>query len=280
MVVLSGLFSWNSFLSGLLFGNVMAALIFYCFGPEGRNLIGPVINLSLLMGPISLVAAIIFRQTELGVIKHIERKLKAGNDLELTNKEVEIFKTILTANKISLEASEKYKNILLYENKTMNVVFKDLKDNILAYFQHKSVEHRTKLTIVNARHKVLHAGLPLNFFYRTVYSVIANVFHCNDGAGEISVRFCCDSSARIESIEISHGDHGRLRISDRARYFPGSYPDNILGWDILIRLFEQLEIKVTEGNKKLKITFPSESEQNNNNIVDFKELLENQLETV
>jgi SSS family solute:Na+ symporter len=274
LILLAGLFSWDIFLTSLLSGSVVAVLAFCCFGTAGKNITAPIMYLSLLLGCIAPIAYITLRKRESKTLALIENKVKASNAIEQASKESNIYNQIMHAAKISLDAQSKYREIILNENKTIMVSFNDLKEDILAYFQRISVEERVTLTIANTRHKVLNTGLPLGFFYRTIYSVIANVFHCNGGVGDISVRFCCDSSARIESIAISHGDHGQLRISDRARYFPGSYPDNILGWDILTRLFEQLEIKVTEGSKKLKIIFPSESDQINDNVLYLRELLQ------
>lgn len=114
----------------------------------------------------------------------------------------------------------------------------------------------------------MNTGLPLSFFYKAIYSLILNVFHCND-AEDIRIKFSCDKSGKIRIIEISHGQY---KINDRAKYLRGSYPKEILEWDVIKLIFEQLEIKITEGIKTLKVIFPSEATPIESNVISFEKL--------
>jgi hypothetical protein len=194
--------------------------------------------------------------------------LQAEKNLDHERKEADLYNKILRAINTSLDADNKYKNVLLNEDQTIMVSFKELKENILAYFQKVSIEKKIKLVVVNSQHKVLNTGLPLSFFYRAIYSLILNVFYCND-AEDIRIRFGCDKSGKIQIIEISHGQY---KINDRAKYLRGSYPKEILEWDVIKLIFEQLEIKITEGIKTLKIVFPSEATPIENKVISFEDL--------
>jgi len=271
-VLLAGLFSWNIFITFLLSGGFFAVVIFLSFGHRVETSLSSLMYLCSLMGYVALIAYIAFRKKELGILEFIRSKLKAEKDIEQAIKDSDIQNKILRAIKASLDADAKYKNILLNEDKTIRVVFKDLKDNILAYFQQISVERKTKLTIIGAHSGALNTGLPLGFFYKIVYSLILNVFYCS-GGGRIQVRFCCDNSNKMEGIDVAHG---KYKINDRMRYFRGTYPEGVLKWGEIKMLLEKLEIKIVEGNKRLKIIFPSEPVPDKDNVIYFKELLQTQ----
>jgi hypothetical protein len=250
IVLLAGLFRWNVFLSFLLSGSSVAVISFGLFNHGFQESIASLMYLFLFLGYMAMIAYIAFRNKE------------------PRTKESHIHNKIIQTINTSIAAENKYKNVLLKEDKTTLVSFKDLRENILAYFQKVSLEKKAKLIVTNSQHKVLNTGLPLGFFYKTLYSLILNVFYCN-GTEEIRVKFCCDISGNIQTIEIIHGQY---KINDRAKYFRGSYPKDILEWDVIKLLFKQLEIRVTEGIKTLKVIFPSKAPLTENNVISFETL--------
>jgi SSS family solute:Na+ symporter len=268
IVLLAGLFSWDVFLTFLISGSSIAVVTFGLFSRGFQTSVAPLMHLSLFLGYIAMVAYLAFRDKERVIIESVRSKLEAEKSLEQGIKEAHMYNKIMQAVNTSIDADNKYKNVLLNEDKTIMVSFAELKENILAYFQKVSIERKTKFMVANSQHKVLNTGLPLSFFYKTIYSLILNVFYCND-TEDIKVKFFCNKSGKILRIEISHGQY---KIKDRAKYLRGSYPQDILEWDIIKLLFEQLEIKMTEGLKTLKIIFPSEATPIENNVISFETL--------
>jgi SSS family solute:Na+ symporter len=268
IVLLAGLFSWDVFLTFLISGSSIAVVTFGLFSRGFHTSVAPLMHLSLFLGYIAMVAYLAFRDKERVIIESVRSKLEAEKSLEQGIKEAHMYNKIMQAVNTSIDADNKYKNVLLNEDKTIMVSFAELKENLLAYFQKVSIERKTKFMVANSQHKVLNTGLPLSFFYKTIYSLILNVFYCND-TEDIKVKFCCDKSGKIQRIEISHGQY---KINDRAKYLKGSYPQDILDWDIIKLLFEQLEIKMTEGTKTLKVIFPSEATPIESNVISFETL--------
>jgi Na+/proline symporter len=265
MVLLAGLFSWDIFLTFLLSGSILAAVLFCFSGQDMKSLITTFMYLGLLMSYIGIVAYIAFRKKDLGILGFIRNKFKSKDSLV----QASIYSKILHANKAFLAADEKYKNILLREQESVSVSLKDLKENILAYFQQMSVVNKTELIVVNSGNKVLNTVLPLNFFYKIVYSLILNVFYSGNSE-KIKIRFCYDNKNKIKTIEISHG---KYKLNDRMPYFKGPYPHNILRWEEINALFKMLDIKTKEGISKLQVIFPSESTPTESNIIDLKEFI-------
>lgn len=268
IVLLAGLFSWNVFLTLLLSGSSVAVVTFGIFSHGFRDSIATVMYLFLFIGYMALVAYIAFRKKEQAVVESVRNQLKEEKNLERERIESHAYSKLLQAVNASLDADNKYKNVLLNEDTTIEVSFKDLKDDILAYFQKVSIERKTKLIVAGSRHKVLITGFPAGFFYKVIYSLLLNVFYCND-TEDIRLRFACDKSGKVQRIEISHGQY---KINDRAKYFRGSYPKDILEWDIIKSFFERFEIKVREGVKTLRIIFPSEDMPIDSKIISFKTL--------
>jgi SSS family solute:Na+ symporter len=268
IVLLAGLFSWDVFLTLLLSGSSIAVITFGIFSHGFQGSIATVMYLFLFIGYMALVAYIAFRKKEQVIMESVKNKLEAEKSVEQGIKETHMYNKIIQAINISLDADNKYKNVLLNEDTTIEVSFKDLKDDILAYFQKVSIERKTKLIVAGSRHKVLNTGFPTGFFYKVIYSLLLNVFYCND-TEDIRLRFACDKSGKVQRIEISHGQY---KINDRAKYFRGSYPKDILEWDIIKSFFERFEIKVREGVKTLKIIFPSEDVTIDSKVISFKTL--------
>jgi Na+/proline symporter len=266
MVLLAGLFSLDIFLTFLLSGSVLAAILFCFSGQNTKNLITTFLYLGFLMSYIGIVAYIAFQKKDLWILGFIRNKFKSKSSVI----QASIYNKVIHATKISLEADEKYKNVLLIEKEAVTVSLKDLKGNILAYFQQMSVVNKTELIIVNSRSKILNTGLPLNFFYKLIYSLILNIFYYGNSE-KIKIKFCCDNNSKIQTIEISHG---KYKLNNRAPY-KGSYPCNILSWEQIKPLLSKLNIKTKEGTSKLKIIFSSApTNPDGNNIIDFKEFLQ------
>jgi SSS family solute:Na+ symporter len=268
IVLLTGLCSWNVFLTFLLSGSYASIIAFGIFNHGFQKSIAQIIHLFLFLGYMALIAFITFRKREQATLEFVRNTLATERNLEQEKRDTAMYNKILRAINTSLDADYKYRNDLLNQDTTIEVPFKDLKVDILAYFQKTSIERKTKLTVVNSQHKVLNTGFPVGVFYKVIYSLIFNVFYCND-TEDIQIKFGCDKSGKIRKIEISHGQY---RVNDRAKYLKSSYPKDILDWDVIKLLFEQFEIKMTEGIKTLKVIFPSEDTPIESNVISFNTL--------
>jgi len=215
----------------------------------------------LLVSYIGIISYVLFRRRD-----KVSESVK-GDRVIYTH---EIFQAI----KKSFDATKKYQDILLKENKTTELYFDDLKNNIVDYFKQMEIEKNTRVKIHNIDQVKLNTGLPISFFYQMIYSLICNVFYCGENR-EISIEFCCGHRNRIKSINIVHGDYS---TEDRIPYVMKKYPEDILRLDEMKTLFDKLEIKIEAGNGKLNVIFPSNFEKKSSNVIRFKKVPQRHLE--
>jgi SSS family solute:Na+ symporter len=257
VMVLMWLFSWNAFLTFLLSGSSVAIITFGFLSNGFQGAMATVMSLFLFLGSMAAVAYIALNKKE----RMLMKKLEANQDSAVYDK---VIKSIISF----AVAESRYRDILLNGNKITQSSFKELKENILGYFQRLSSERKTKLTVINSRHKVLETVLPLSSFYEIIYSMMLTVLYCNNGE-DIQIKFVCNGSNRVQSLEIIHG---RYKINDMVRYVDQYYPENILRWEEIKNLFKQQEIKLVESANRLKVIFPSEVAPAENRIISFKKL--------
>lgn len=257
VMLLVWLFSWNVFLTFLLSGSSIALITFGLLSHGFQGSIATVMYLFLFLSSMASIAYIALNKKE----RMLMEKLEA-------NQESVVYDKVIRSIMSFAVAESRYRDILLNGDKLTRSSFKELKENILGYFQRLSSERKTKIIVINSRHKVLETALPLSSFYRVLYSMLLNVLYCNNGE-DIQIKFGCNGSNRVQSIEIIHG---RYKINDMVKYVDQYYPENILRWEEIKNLFKQLEIKIVDSSNKLKVILTSEAASAESRVISFKKL--------
>jgi hypothetical protein len=254
MFLLSYLLSSEAFIAFLLFGGVVASIVFYSSGNNSLT-IAPLMHLLLLVGCIGMVTYIFSRKRKYSTDKATE-----------TKKSLEIFKK-------SLAAQVKYQNVLVNEDQTTEVSLEELKSNFIDYFYRLEVEQSAKLIICNSKHKKLNTVLPLSIFYKIIYGLGFNILHCTKNE-EVSVKFYCEKNNQIKKVIVLHGNYNLLNRLTCLKDCHIDFPESILKWDVIQGFFEALDVKVQEQKGKLTILFPSglKIKKNTSNVIDLKDL--------
>jgi hypothetical protein len=258
VILLVWQFNWNLFLTFLLTGTPTAVIAFSFFNHGLQESIAPLMYLSLSLGTIAMVTYIAFRKKEQAVAEAVRSQLKLDQEKR-------------HAINTSMDADYKYKNDLLNKDETIEVAFKELQKDTDGYFKSPTFTMDVTLKVVNSPHEVISTNLPVGIFYKIVYSLLFNTIHCSNNGDIVRLKFCCDKNGRLESIEIKHG---LFRIGDRAKHLKGSYPKEILSWDIIKALFAQFDIEIKDGLTTLRIIFPSGTTPSESKVVSIKSLRE------